>query len=137
MDVCENFINYFEIITSSIHTRNNGNLIRLPKVKTEAARKSFSFIWVKEFKFQEFELLNTVKSIFEIISCTLKHWNTSNLIPKYIFLLFDFLIISLNFKFLILLYYLFFFLQWTLLTIPKKIPQYSIPSYHTLCPFYF
>ena len=84
--MCENFRNYFEIITRSIHTRNNGNLIRLPKVKTEAARKSFSFVGGKSFN----ELPSRIRTakhikefkkqlnlyIFEIISLhikTLKH----------------------------------------------------------------
>ena len=42
-DVCANFSNYFTTITSQTITRNNGLLIRLRKVKTEVARKSFYF----------------------------------------------------------------------------------------------
>ena len=41
--ICENFENYFELIETKINTRNNGTLIRLPKVKLEVARKSFFF----------------------------------------------------------------------------------------------
>ena len=41
--VCKNFENYFEVIESKINTRNNGTLIRLPKVKLEVTRKSFFF----------------------------------------------------------------------------------------------
>jgi hypothetical protein len=37
------FQNYFEVQKSQIHTRNNGHMIRLPKVKLEAARSSFYF----------------------------------------------------------------------------------------------
>ena len=42
-NVCRNFENYFEVIESEINTRNNGTLIRLPKVKLEVTRKSFFF----------------------------------------------------------------------------------------------
>ena len=42
-NVCKNFENYFEVIESKINTRNNGTLIRLPKVKLEVTRKSFFF----------------------------------------------------------------------------------------------
>ena len=42
-NVCENFDNYFEVIESKINNRNNGTLIRLPKVKLEVTRKSFFF----------------------------------------------------------------------------------------------
>ena len=42
-NVCENFDNYLEVIESKINTRNNGTLIRLPKVKLEVSRKSFFF----------------------------------------------------------------------------------------------
>ena len=40
-NVCKTFENYFEVIESKINTRNNGTLIRLPKVKLEVSRKSF------------------------------------------------------------------------------------------------
>ena len=42
-NVCKNFENYFEVIESKINTRNNGTLIRLPKVKLEVTRQSFFF----------------------------------------------------------------------------------------------
>ena len=42
-NVCKNFENYFEVIESKINTRNNGRLIRLPKVKLEVTPKSFFF----------------------------------------------------------------------------------------------
>ena len=42
-NVCKNFENYFEVTESKINTRNSGTLIRLPKVKVEVTRKSFSF----------------------------------------------------------------------------------------------
>ena len=42
-NACKNFENYFEVIESKINTRNNGTLIRLPKVKLEVTRKSILF----------------------------------------------------------------------------------------------
>ena len=42
-DVCDNFKNYFQTIVSQHETRNNGRLVRLPKVRLEAARKAFFF----------------------------------------------------------------------------------------------
>jgi hypothetical protein len=47
--VCENFQNYFSVIDHTIATRNNKHLLRLPKVKTEYARKSFYFCGAKEY----------------------------------------------------------------------------------------
>ena len=42
-DVCENFENYFEIHQTNFNTRNNNAMVKIPKVKLESARKSFSF----------------------------------------------------------------------------------------------
>jgi len=41
--VNSHFENYFEVQSSRFNTRNNGHMIRLPKVKLEAARSSFYF----------------------------------------------------------------------------------------------
>ena len=40
-NACKNFENYFEVIESKINTRNNGTLIRLPKVKLELANRFY------------------------------------------------------------------------------------------------
>ena len=52
-NVCKTFENYFEVVKSTINTRNNGTLIRLPKVKLEVTRKLFFFlsrwIWIWYF----------------------------------------------------------------------------------------
>ena len=48
-DVIELFKNYVQLIEHSIQTRHNLNLIRLPKTKTENARRRFSFTAAKEF----------------------------------------------------------------------------------------
>ena len=48
-DVIEPFKNYFQLIEHSIQTRHNSNLIPLPKIETEYARRSFSFTAAKEF----------------------------------------------------------------------------------------
>ena len=48
-DVCENFENYFQLMNNSIKTRNNDIILRLPKVKTEAAKKGFFFAGAKMF----------------------------------------------------------------------------------------
>ena len=46
-DMCSNFQGYFEINDHKQHTRNNSKLVKLPKVKLEYARQSFSFAPVK------------------------------------------------------------------------------------------
>ena len=38
-----NFENYFTRLNHSLHTRGNKSSIKLPKVRTESGRKSFSF----------------------------------------------------------------------------------------------
>ena len=40
-DVCENFENYSELNQSCINTRNNGIMIRIPRVRLEVARSLF------------------------------------------------------------------------------------------------
>ena len=59
-NVCKNFENYFEVTESKINTRNSGTLIRLPKVKVEVTRKSFSFQGGYEYNtsFREFRSEN-------------------------------------------------------------------------------
>ena len=42
-NVCKNFENYSEVVESKKNTRNNGTLIRLPKLKLEVTRISFFF----------------------------------------------------------------------------------------------
>ena len=44
---CDNFKNYFELMVNS--TRNKNTLIRLPRVKLESFKKSFSFYGAKIF----------------------------------------------------------------------------------------
>ena len=46
-DMCSNFQGYFEINDHKQHTRNNSKLVKLPKVKLEYARQSFSFAAAK------------------------------------------------------------------------------------------
>ena len=41
--VCKNFENYFQTNDTSIKTRNNGIMVRLPKVRLESTRDSFYF----------------------------------------------------------------------------------------------
>ena len=48
-EVCENFIDYFDCINNPVQTRNNGFLVRLPKVRTESAKKGFYFVGAKTF----------------------------------------------------------------------------------------
>ena len=45
--MCSNFQGYFEINDHKQHTRNNSKLVKLPKVKLEYARQSFSFAAAK------------------------------------------------------------------------------------------
>ena len=57
-DVCKNFIDYFEAISGKIETRNNGLLIRLPKLKLEVARKGFYFMGGKYFNDLPYDIRN-------------------------------------------------------------------------------
>ena len=57
-DVCENFINYFEVVSGRIKTRNQGLLIRLPKIKLEVARKGFYFMGAKYFNELPYNIRN-------------------------------------------------------------------------------
>ena len=49
MYVLANFIKKFEVVSGRIGTRNQGLLIRLPKIKLEVARKGFYFMGAKYF----------------------------------------------------------------------------------------
>ena len=46
---CENFNNYFSLIDHGKNTRNNKNTIKLPKVRTEFAKKSSFFMAAKMY----------------------------------------------------------------------------------------
>ena len=58
-DVCANFKGYFKPLLSNINTRNNGLLVRLPKMKLEVARRSFYFQGGKCYNELPLELRNT------------------------------------------------------------------------------
>ena len=60
-DLCENFNDYFDIIESQHVTRNNKNLIRLPKVRLECVKKGFHFPGAKTFN--ELPITITLASI--------------------------------------------------------------------------
>ncbi len=47
--VIDPFRIYFQLIERSIRTRNSSKIIRLPMIKTEYARKCFSFTGAKEY----------------------------------------------------------------------------------------
>ncbi len=46
-DICDTFQGNFHINDHKMQTRNNQGLIKLPKIKTEYARKSFRFMGAK------------------------------------------------------------------------------------------
>ena len=46
-DICVTFQGYFEINDHKMCTRNNQCLVKLPKIRTEYARKSFRFMGAK------------------------------------------------------------------------------------------
>ena len=48
-NVCSTLQNYFTVINHNKETRNNAHLLRLPAVKTEYARRSFSFMGAKVY----------------------------------------------------------------------------------------
>ena len=48
-EICDNFYGYFEKIESSRNTRNNRNSLKLPRVRTEFAKKSSYFMAAKIF----------------------------------------------------------------------------------------
>ena len=47
VNVCSNFINYFEMLQHSKSTRNCGYLLRLPKIRLEYCRGSFYYMGAK------------------------------------------------------------------------------------------
>ena len=57
--VCSTFDNYFTIINHEKKTRNNECLLRLPKIRTEYARKSFIFMGVKVYNEFPIEISRT------------------------------------------------------------------------------
>ena len=46
-DICDTFQGYFEINDHKMRTRNNQYLVKLPKIKTVYAQKSFRFMGAK------------------------------------------------------------------------------------------
>ena len=46
-DICDTFQGYFEINDQNMRTRNNQSLVKLPKIKTEYARKSLRYMAAK------------------------------------------------------------------------------------------
>ena len=46
-DICDTFQGYFEINDHKMGTRNNQCLVKLPKIRTEYARKPFRFMGAK------------------------------------------------------------------------------------------
>eukprot|EP00794_Sanderia_malayensis_P014738 gene14738-16273_t len=48
-DICDTFQGYFQINDHKMQTRNNQCLVKLPKIKTEYARKSFRFMGAKTY----------------------------------------------------------------------------------------
>ena len=47
-NVCSNFMNYFEINAHERSTRNSGYQLKLPKIRLEYSRRSFT-IWRQNF----------------------------------------------------------------------------------------
>ena len=50
---------YFQIMEHNINTRNNGALLRLPKIRTVAAKKGFYFNGAKSFNDLPLKVRNT------------------------------------------------------------------------------
>ena len=55
-NVCDSFKRYFKIVHHCRSTRNNDNLIALPKLRLEYARSSFMFMGAKLFNDLPFEI---------------------------------------------------------------------------------
>ena len=47
--VCSSFRNYFQKLEHKVSTRNNGKLLKIPKVKLEFARSGFFFMGARIF----------------------------------------------------------------------------------------
>ena len=61
-NVCKPFVEYFRKMNHSISTRNNGNLLALPKLRLEYARGSFSYMGAKLFNELPLEIREKVDS---------------------------------------------------------------------------
>ena len=48
-DVCDNFKNYFQLQEHSINTRNNRNILVIPKMRTEFGKKLFMYMGAKVY----------------------------------------------------------------------------------------
>ena len=60
-NVCNSFVAYFKKINHSKSTRNNGNLLALPKIRLEYARGSFSYMGAKLFNELPLEIRKEVE----------------------------------------------------------------------------
>ena len=81
-NVCNNFTNYFDVMTNN--TRNCNKLIRVPFIKLECRKKSFRFAGATEFNKLPIKIRN---------ASTLNEFT---------------LLFNKNFKIYILLYYIFY-----------------------------
>ena len=61
-NVCNSFVAYFKKISHSKSTRNNGNLLALPKIRLEYARGSFYYMGEKLFNELPLEIRKQVDS---------------------------------------------------------------------------
>ena len=69
-NTCSNFSNYFELTSHGKLTRNNGYIVKLPKLKLEYARGSFYYMGDKLYN----ELPREIRSTdnFERYSCLIR-----------------------------------------------------------------
>ena len=62
--VCPSFRNYFQKLEHKVSTRNNGKLLKIPKVKLEFARSGFFFMGARIFNFLPKEVRASVADDF-------------------------------------------------------------------------
>ena len=70
----DNFQGYFEVQDQEIETRNNLCLLKLPKIRTEYARKSFRFMGAKIYNELPTEIRRT-ETFYDFVKLLKKHFS--------------------------------------------------------------
>ena len=68
-DICENFLNYFELNNHQKVTQNNNYLLKVPKIKLEFAKHSFYFMGVQLYNSLPIEIRQTKTDFKKQLKC--------------------------------------------------------------------